>query len=74
MPRIDEPRVTPRTQPRTQTTQPTQPRAQTTRPSTPPQTQAPQRQPDRFEGFFNAVNRGANAIKSVTDSVVAAAQ
>jgi hypothetical protein len=73
MPRIDEPRVTPRTQPRTQTTQPTTPRAQTARPTTPPRTQAPQQQ-DRFEGFFNAVNRGANAIKSVTDSVVAGAR
>ncbi|HLL00293.1 MAG TPA: hypothetical protein VK539_06875 [Myxococcaceae bacterium] len=73
MARINEPRVTPRTQPRTQTTQPTPPRAQTARPTTPPRTQAPQQQ-DRFEGFFNAVNRGANAIKSVTDSVVAGAR
>ena len=53
MPRIDEPRVTPRTQPRTQTTQPTTPRAQTARPTTPPRTQAPQQQ-DRFEGQGDA--------------------
>lgn len=71
MARINEPRVARQPQP---TARPTpQPAARPAQQPAARPAQQPAQQQDRFEGLFNAVSRGANAIKSVTDTVAGAA-